>query len=246
MRRVLSLRALSLYALFGRGVVQMLDANSDQSYFASNDTLTRFYALGGGSGFDLLPPPSTEAVSPVAQGSWVLHSAGADGCELQEVLMGSLATRDAWGRGWEGAAAASSVATSTLSYSRAWRLAANDRNFPSGVLGVGPNLPEGDLEAQLTGVYGSSPGCLCTYDNEVVKGRELVAAGCKALLVRRACVGDAEDVMYSKFVVKELTSKKSSSFNIDGHTGAVNGPFGGPRASWARPEGGWRRTGTQQ
>ena len=87
--------------------------------------------------------------------------------------MGSLATRDAWGRGWEGAAAASSVATSTLSYSRAWRLAANDRNFPSGVLGVGPNLPEGDLEALLTGVYGSSPGCLCTYDNEVVKGKRV-------------------------------------------------------------------------
>ena len=57
-------------------------------------------------------------------------------------------------------------------------------------------------------------------DAEVTQGRALVSAGCKSLLVRNACVGDTEDVVYSKYVVKQLTSKKSATFNIDGHTGA--------------------------
>ena len=61
-------------------------------------------------------------------------------------------------------------------------------------------------------------------------------------LVRGACVGDAEDVIYSKYVVKELTSKKSSAFKIDGHTGAVNGHFGTSRSSTVSPKDGWQRT----
>ena len=80
-------------------------------------------------------------------------------------------------------------------------------------------------------------------DGEVVQARELVSAGCKSILVRGACVGDAEDLPYAKFVVKELTSKRSSTFAIDGHTGAVNGHFGGARASHASPKDGWIRRG---
>lgn len=78
-------------------------------------------------------------------------------------------------------------------------------------------------------------------DGEVAAGRELASLGCKALLVRGACVGDSEDVAYSKYVVKELTSKKSSTFKIDGHTGAVNGHFGGPKGSTSSPKDGWKR-----
>jgi len=79
-------------------------------------------------------------------------------------------------------------------------------------------------------------------DGEIIAGRELASsAGCKAVLLRRACVGDVEDVPYAKFAIKSLTSKKSSSFAIDGHTGAVNGHFGGVRATAASPEGGWER-----
>jgi len=78
-------------------------------------------------------------------------------------------------------------------------------------------------------------------DAEVQAGRDLVGAGCKALLVRGACVGDSEDVIYSKFAIKELTSKRSSTFAIDGHTGSTNGHFGGARSSYASPKDGWIR-----
>jgi len=29
------------------------------------------------------------------------------------------------------------------------------------------------LQALMTGAYGSAPGCLCTYENEVVKGKKV-------------------------------------------------------------------------
>ena len=62
---------------------------------------------------------------------------------------------------------------------------------------------------------------------EIAQGRELAAAGCNSVVVRGACVGDVEDLAYTRFAVNGLTSKKSSSFAIDGHTGAINGHFGG-------------------
>jgi len=61
---------------------------------------------------------------------------------------------------------------------------------------------------------------------EITMGRDLAAAGCKALLLREACVGDAEDVPYTGFAIEGLTSKASSEFKITGMTGHVNGHFG--------------------
>ncbi len=81
-------------------------------------------------------------------------------------------------------------------------------------------------------------------DAELEQGRELAAAGCKTLLLRGACVGDAEDLPYSRYAIKKLTSKKSAAFAIDGHTGAVNGHFGGAAVTGVlseSPEGGWER-----
>ena len=80
-------------------------------------------------------------------------------------------------------------------------------------------------------------------DGEIETGRELASSHkVKAIVLRSACVGDVEDLPYAKYAVKQLTSKKSSSFAIDGHTGSVNGHFGGSRgASAARPEDGWAR-----
>ena len=59
------------------------------------------------------------------------------------------------------------------SWSTSYRMAPSNRNFPSLGLSTGPNLPPEDLEAFLTGIYGSGPGCLCTYDNGVVPGRRV-------------------------------------------------------------------------
>ena len=80
-------------------------------------------------------------------------------------------------------------------------------------------------------------------DNEEVSlGRRLAAAGCRSLLVRGACVGDDEDVAYTRFVVGGLTSKMSSKFKIDGATGAANGHFGTSGGSLLRDsKTNWRR-----
>jgi len=54
----------------------------------------------------------------------------------------------------------------------------------------------------------------------------LFVAWRRSLLLRRACVGDEEDLPYAKFAVGGLTSKMSSTFKIDGLTGSANGHFG--------------------
>jgi hypothetical protein len=61
----------------------------------------------------------------------------------------------------------------TKSWQREWQISPNNRNFPSGALpsGLVSNMDDGaDLEASLTGIYGSAVPCLCTYPNEVTKG----------------------------------------------------------------------------
>lgn len=79
-------------------------------------------------------------------------------------------------------------------------------------------------------------------NEEVSLGRRLAAAGCRSLLVRGACVGDDEDVAYTRFVVGGLTSKMSSKFKIDGATGAANGHFGTSGGSLLRDsKTNWRR-----
>ena len=61
--------------------------------------------------------------------------------------------------------------------------------------------------------------------------------------MRGACVGDVEDLSYARYAVQQLTTKRSAAFAIDGHTGAVNGHFGGARAAApTRPDDGWART----
>ena len=79
---------------------------------------------------------------------------------------------EVWGKGWS-AAPATSPPAAGLTWTTDKLLTPNDRNFPAGGLSTGPNLPERDLEALLTGVYGSSPGCLCTFDNEVKDGERV-------------------------------------------------------------------------
>lgn len=78
-------------------------------------------------------------------------------------------------------------------------------------------------------------------EGEIVQGKALVEAGCRALLVRDACVGDIEDVAYVRYVVKSLTSKRSTKFAIDGHTGSINGHFGVRQGGPAVPADGWLR-----
>ena len=85
-------------------------------------------------------------------------------------------------------------------------------------------------------------------NREISTGRELAAAGCRSLVLRRACVGDDEDLVYASFALRGLTSKMSSEFRIDGMTGAVNGHFGSSGGSLSRRgdvgEAQWKRRAT--
>eukprot|EP00967_Tisochrysis_lutea_P024970 scaffold28689_cov30-Tisochrysis_lutea.AAC.1 len=77
---------------------------------------------------------------------------------------------------------------------------------------------------------------------EVMTCKDFAASGARSFLVRSACVGDEEDLPYAKFVVGGITSKMSSTFKIDGLTGAANGHFGTSGGS-LRPKTvkGWKR-----
>jgi len=87
--------------------------------------------------------------------------------------IGQIETLEPLAGAWEKAPANATVPARVQRWSEAFVIAPNDRNFPTAKLTTGPNLPEKDLEALLTGIYGSSPGCLCTYDNEVVEGMRI-------------------------------------------------------------------------
>ena len=63
--------------------------------------------------------------------------------------------------------------------------------------------------------------------------------GCASVVVRDACVGDGEDVAYSRHVLDGLTSKRSMEFNFSGLTGSTNGHFGGVAGNG---KGLWKRT----
>jgi hypothetical protein len=44
-------------------------------------------------------------------------------------------------------------------------------------------------------------GAMQADNAEIAMGRELAAAGCKAVLVQEACVGDSEDLHYTVFCI---------------------------------------------
>ncbi len=75
--------------------------------------------------------------------------------------------------------------------------------------------------------------------SEIAQGRQL-AQTCETILVRNACVGDDEDLVYAKYAQTALTSKQSSTFKIGGMTGSTNGHFGtGVSSAATSPE--WNR-----
>jgi hypothetical protein len=79
-------------------------------------------------------------------------------------------------------------------------IAPNNRNFPAGGLrtagGTTANLPSDDLAAILTGIYGTAPGCLCTFPNAPacprIEGKHL-KLGQIATTVARSARGTGAD-----------------------------------------------------
>jgi len=68
---------------------------------------------------------------------------------------------------------------------------------------------------------------------EVERAKELKGMGVTSILLRKACVGDCEDIEYSIFAIEGLTKKRSSTFNMTGLTGSTNGHFGGVASTQA-------------
>ena len=74
---------------------------------------------------------------------------------------------------------------------------------------------------------------------EIETGKEFKSMGCASVLVKKACVGDKEDIDYASFVVSGLTSKASKEFKFSGLTGSTNGHFGGIQSNSSVK---WERT----
>lgn len=86
---------------------------------------------------------------------------------------------------------------------------------------------------------------------EIARGKELGTIHSKSdsdsskvsgILIQDACVGDAEDLKYTAFVVESINKKSSSTFQMTGLTGAANGHFGS-ELSGGLQSAKWRRKG---
>ena len=189
-------RPLSTTAFFEQGVVQIMGADTKHSHFGSSDAMQRAYFMGGGGAVDILRSGATggeqdqvvllNAEDPVVAG----YSSG-----VREVIVGTFRERDVWCAG----SSSSDVQTiadsgAPATWSREWKIAPNNRNFPTATLPVGSvsnmdsdttstssssgssgnsNSTTADLESLMTGIYGSAVPCLCTYPNEVTDGYQV-------------------------------------------------------------------------
>lgn len=159
-------QSLSIYALFDRGVVQMKNAAKKNHFFCGTDTLLSVYGLGGGTAFDMRRHVTGSAANQVI----LLSSSSGSG--LENVLAGQYSgSHDVWTNGWE--VSKKSLIKNGTTWTTSIFFSPNNFNFPTFDLTTGSNLPPKDLETLLTGSYGTSPGCLCTYDNEVVGGKRV-------------------------------------------------------------------------
>jgi len=164
--RVMDLASLSIYGLFADGVVQM-KGYAKGGFFPANNSLPRLYALGGGTAVDvgLVSTGTPCLVSNVGDSPSAFVDIAATAAV--PALLWDQWQPDVWG------GIAPGVIKAGTTWSATMTISPSNSNFPTLRLPAGPNLPADDLEALLTGVYGSSPGCLCTYHNEVVPGKRV-------------------------------------------------------------------------
>lgn len=180
LRHTFAMEPSSIYGLFDRGVVQMKGASAEKSFYATTDSISRLYALGGGGGEGHEAGNMSLAFRwPEASKSVVLRSSasGGDGgySGVEEVLAGGLPEEHAWSAGW------GSVQAVTIAAGTAWQtsvdLAPNRFDFPVhgpfGDLETGEQIDAVNLQAMLTGIYGSPVGQLCTHDGCVVSGERV-------------------------------------------------------------------------
>ena len=158
------------------GVAQMMNAGKGASELHTNRSLGRVYMLGGVNPNTMKPPLKATSGSldilRVTTGgaayTTLLSGAGSSSGYREQLSGPAPATLDKWtgARSTSNTTTATTAATTTSasSWSTSSLITPNNHNFPASGLKAGqPNLPTADLAALLTGVYGSAPGCLCTF-----------------------------------------------------------------------------------
>ena len=177
------------------GVVQMKNAKGGSDFFASNDPIYRFYALGGSGSeegqvgnhsFDYFQDTSETSSNTPSQTVLMSSSSGSPYWSgLQTVLAGGFGNASSrmnhWDKGWDGLSG-QDIGPSSSEWKHTAYIGPNNLDFPVGDLGVMPNmepsssastLPSSDLHAYMTAIYGSPAGCLCTHVNEVAVGERV-------------------------------------------------------------------------
>jgi hypothetical protein len=147
----------AVYALFDRGVVQMMNAPSFADFFGSADTLRRVYALGGNHSIDIVRENVAGPVSTVV----VLSSESGNPYwgGLHVLLAGAFDRLDEWNIGWKGQR--TSRIAAGLTWTARTSVAANNFDFPVNGLTAGPNMDPLDLRALLAGACARVCVCIC-------------------------------------------------------------------------------------
>ncbi len=156
---------MSAHGLFERGAVQRI--NSSEPDFASTSRLERAYFVGapGKGAIDVDAKGQREAVLHSRAVCGNIPAGGEARTGLELVLAGDHPDRDHWTRTSWAAAEPRILSQGQRLGAVDMRVAANGHDFPAGGL-VTPRetLPERDLRAIYTAVYGTAAGVLGSYD----------------------------------------------------------------------------------
>lgn len=175
-RHTMYMTPVSTVGFFDRGVVQMMSAASERSYFGSSDSLKRLYVLGQTGSVDIqrLVNNSRNQISVMMSAADNVQNKIDFRSGFQEVLAGEYdaSQLDLWTEGW--ASQKGGHVLGSVSWERAMTITPNNHDFPASTLPADVNNMDnnatGDLGAFMTGIYSNGVGNLCTFDNEVTRG----------------------------------------------------------------------------
>eukprot|EP01052_Picozoa_sp_SAG31_P024704 SAG31_NODE_2119_length_6406_cov_2.443317_5_plen_455_part_00 len=177
-RHALLAKPLSVFGFYpADGVVQMMNAAPGRSVMPSARPIGQVYMIGGVNPSNTKPKPEDSSQGAIdisfpdgPAGTTALLSGpsalpGKSG--FSEILVGTVRSDqlDSWTNHTVFSANAVSLPRQVARWHTKMLVTPNNRNFPAGNMTTGPNLPIDDLAAVMTGIYGSAPGCLCTFPN---------------------------------------------------------------------------------
>lgn len=160
--------ASSLYALYDRGVAQMM--NNNRKCMPSPDLLPRMYTIGNGVSLEVLFSSEASVSSPILS---VLHSSDAlTPAGVSYYIIANTSYSQNLNTAWKSCEVVESELTavsvpSGTTWQHQFVFMPNDHNFPIGsvrdVAASSRFLSFDDLQTYLLSVYGSPAGCLKSY-----------------------------------------------------------------------------------